>query len=84
MTKTTRKGHEELKTEPKPLTKLMKHILVDKVENAMVSDRTVDSLKLMKHTLVDKVEKAMVSDRNRRFPVCSRNVRVRVRVFCRN
>ena len=35
--------HEELKTEPEPLTKLMKHILVDKVEKDMVSDRIVDS-----------------------------------------
>ena len=34
---------EELKTELEPLTKLMKHILVDKVEEAMVSDRIVDS-----------------------------------------
>ena len=34
---------EELKAEFKPLTKLMKHILVDKVEKAMVSDRIVDS-----------------------------------------
>ena len=38
-----KKKHEELKTEPEPLMKLMKHILVDKVEKAMVSDRNADS-----------------------------------------
>ena len=38
-----KKTLEELNTEPKPLTKLMKHILADKVEMAMVSDRIVDS-----------------------------------------
>ena len=38
-----KKKHEELKTEFKPQTKLMKHILVNKVEGAMVSDRIVDS-----------------------------------------
>ena len=38
-----KKKHEELKTEFEPQTKLMKHILVDKVERAMVSDRIVDS-----------------------------------------
>ena len=37
------KKHEELKTELEPLTKLMKHIVVDKVGKAMVSDRIVDS-----------------------------------------
>ena len=34
---------EELKAKFKPPTKLMKHILADKVEKAMVSDRIVDS-----------------------------------------
>ena len=38
-----KKTLEELNTEPKPLTKLMEHILADKVEMAMVSDRIVDS-----------------------------------------
>ena len=38
-----KKTLEELNTELKPLTKLMKHILADKVERAMVSDRIVDS-----------------------------------------
>ena len=38
-----KKTLEELNTEPKPLTKLMKHILADKVEMARVCDRIVDS-----------------------------------------
>ena len=38
-----RKKLEELKAEFKPLTKLMKEVLVDKVEKVIVGDRIVDS-----------------------------------------
>ena len=38
-----KKKLKELKAEFKPLTKLMKEVLVDKVEKVIVGDRTVDS-----------------------------------------
>ena len=38
-----KKTLEELNTEPKPLMKLMKHTLADKIEAVTVSDRIVDS-----------------------------------------
>ena len=38
-----KKKLEELKAQLKPLTKLMKEVLVDKVEKVIVGDRIVDS-----------------------------------------
>ena len=42
-----KKSLEELKIEPEPLRKLMKETLGDKDEEAIVKDRTVDSLRVL-------------------------------------
>ena len=57
-----KKTLEELKIEPEPLRKLMKEALGDKVEEAIVNDRIVDSLcflTMSEHSLSADMERIM-------------------------